>query len=224
MINDTVEEQVAALHIEIWKHKNRFFPLGAPPEQMCQPHVAAQVMGLEYVEVDGLGRFGNGRERFETAGSLDRPNRIIAVSTRFSYPVRRFTGAHEIGHFAMHDGEIMHRDRPVFDISPNRPRHEKQADRFAAAFLAAPNLVRAEFQKRFGTKHPLPLNDTVAFYLTRGAGQELLGAPSGSLRFGIALATAQSFGNGPFTSLTSHFGVSGSAMALRLRELELIID
>jgi hypothetical protein len=224
MNNDTVEQRVADLHKEIWKRKHLFFPLGAPPEQMCQPHVAAQILGLEYIEVDGLGRFGNGRERIETAGSLDRANGVIAVSTRFSYPVRRFTGAHEIGHFAMHEAEIMHRDRPVFDIAPNRPPHEKQADRFAAAFLAAPNLVRAEFQRRFGTKQPLPLNDTVAFYLTRGCGQELLSAPSGSLRFGIALATAQSFGTGPFPSMTSHFGVSASAMALRLRELELIVD
>jgi hypothetical protein len=57
----------------------------------------------------------------------------------------RFTGAHEIGHLLMHPGDVRHRmtlvaARPEF-IEPSRSG-ERQADRFAQAFLMPKEIVR----------------------------------------------------------------------------------
>lgn len=225
MTNDQIERLVEDLHGDLWRHRQALSGLSAPePLSLCDPKIAARMLGLRYEELDGLGRFGDGLQRFETAGMLDRPQSLIAVSLKFEFDVRRFTGAHEVGHFAMHQGTLHHRDRPIFDLGSARPAQEREADYFAACFLIPPKLLRQEFRLRFGTKEPLPLNDTVAFYLTRGHAQELLGFPSGTLRFARAIASATSFGSTPFVSLARHFRVSPSAMAIRLKELGLIVD
>ena len=133
-----IEKEARLVQYEIWQKRDLLFPVGVPsPLAMFQPDIAARVLGLEYEYREQLGGFGYGRDRFEIAGMIDRPRSIIAVSMRFSYPVSRFTGAHEIGHYMMHPSEVMHRDRPVFDIHDRaRPPQEQEADYFAACFLA----------------------------------------------------------------------------------------
>jgi hypothetical protein len=217
-----IEDYARELQIRIWRERSTLFPLGVPPAaQLCDPCIAARIVGLEYVEYETLGRFGNGPDRFETAGMLNREQLRLGVSLRFEYQIRRFTAAHEIGHFLLHPHAVMHRDRPVSSPASNRPALEREADAFAAFFLAPAKLVRDEFNARFG-QEPLYLTDVVAFNLCGIAGSELMNARTDSLRFAVAVATARRFNGKHFKALHEVFGLSGTAMGLRLRELKLI--
>jgi hypothetical protein len=221
-----VEKQARLVQYEIWHKRHALFPLGVPsPLAMFQPDIAARALGVEYEHREQLGRFGQGNDRFETAGMIDRRRGIIAVSTRFPYPARRFTGAHEIGHYVMHPHEVMHRDRPVFDAYGRaRPPQEQEADYFAACFLAPRRLVEEEFAARFIKNPPLPLTDAVAWNLLGESAHELRGPSAGSLDFAAAVAGAQSFNGRRFKSLAELFGISVSAMAIRLQELGLVTE
>lgn len=226
MDHSKIEKQARLVQYEIWHNRKALFPLGVPsPQAMFEPEVAARALGVEYACHSELGRFGQGGDRFEIAGMLDRNRGIIAVSTRFDYPARRFTGAHEIGHYVMHTGEVMHRDRPVFDTyGLPRPPQEREADYFAACFLAPRKLVEEEFRPRFIQNPPLPLTDAVAWNLLGECSHELFGPSAGSLDFAAAVAGATSFNGKHFRSLADVFGLSISAMAIRLQELGLVAE
>jgi hypothetical protein len=223
----SIELKAWELQAQIWREKTRLFPMGAPtPLGMLEPEIAARVLGYSYDLYDGLSPWGQGRDHFEIAGMLDRQRRVIAVSTKFDYPTMRFTGAHEVGHVALdHRGRVMHRDRPVFRMDNGwRDPVEQEADYFAACFLAPARLVTEAYQQRFILGPPLPLTDTVAFHLCGESAHALMGAGPGSLTFAAAVAGARSFNGRHFESLANLFCVSVSAMAIRLRELNLIED
>lgn len=219
-----IESKAHEVHRLIWRARNDLWPLGVPPPKaMLEPDIAAEVLNIEFAYRETLGRFGYKDDHYETAGMLDRGRNIIAVSTAFSHPVRRFTGAHEIGHWMLHPGEVMHRDRPVFDIERGgRAPREREADYFAACYLAPKALVTEAFQARFTLKVPLPLTDAVAFHLCGESGHALMRAGPGSFQFATAVASATSFGGRHFRALADEFGISVSAMAIRVRELGLI--
>lgn len=221
-----IEAKAYELQSEIWRCRLELWPLGVPrPAAMLEPEVAARVLGIEFAYYESLGRFGNRSDRFEIAGMLDRERGIVAVATTFPYATQRFTGAHELGHWLLHPGEVMHRDRPVFAVGAgNRPAVESEADYFAACFLAPARLMRDAFNARFNTKPPLPLTDAVAYHLVRESAHHLMRAGPESYEFAAAVANATSFGGRRFVSLAEEFGLSTSAMAIRLRELHLIED
>lgn len=81
--------------------------------------------------------------------------------------------------------------------------------------------VRKMFAARFGTKAPLALTETVAFHLGADYGQ-LFSQPRGSLLFAQTVARAEKFGGMPFKPLSKYFGVSPTAMAIRLEDLGLV--
>jgi len=180
-----IEREARRLQVEIWTQRGVLFQMGEPPlVQQFTPEVAARVCGLEY-EYRPFISAETGVGDLQAAGVLDRSRGVISISTQFGHEARRFTGAHEIGHFVLHDwiGERRaHRDRPIgrgFANSP-RPKIEQEADYFAACFLAPRKLVAEEFQKRFG-RVPLVLNETLAFHLCGKESRLLLTAPPGSL-------------------------------------------
>lgn len=76
---------------------------------------AALAYGFEYRELPNLGdpKFIQGGSGPKIAGLIDRQANRIAISQEFSPTVKLFTGAHEIGHLALHKGEVMHRDRAL---------------------------------------------------------------------------------------------------------------
>ena len=228
MNRSRVENEARRLQFEIWHKRKLLWPIGEPSlSSMFSPRIAAHVLDLEYEMREKITplSFGNG---FEAAGILNRARGIISISTRFKYAVQHFTGAHEIGHFVLHPdvgGQIEHRDRPIFDLPPSgRSQIELEADYFAAFFLAPRKLVAQAFSRRFGSTHPLRLDETVAFHLGGNLMHELFISPTGSLKFAAAVAGAQRFGGFPFPSLADHFGISVSAMAIRLQELGLVLD
>jgi hypothetical protein len=226
MRKSDIEVKTRELQTVFWKERKQLWPFGVPPvAAMFDPAVACKVLGYEYDLQCDLGRFGNGKDRFETAGTIDRQRKIVSISTRFPYEVQRFTAAHEVGHIALHRSVVMHRDRPMFDIEPNaRSQEDAEADYYAACFLAPSGLLREQFAARFGDKEPLPLTDTVAWNLCGDGAAQLLSSKPGSLTFAATVSRARSFNGRHFHSLADTFGMSAGAMAIRLRELNLIGD
>ncbi|ATH83146.1 ImmA/IrrE family metallo-endopeptidase [Pseudomonas sp. KHPS1] len=227
MNEEQIREAVGWLHREIWDGKELLWPDHQPtPIQMLQPDAAAHILGFDYDELPNLGspRFGRGNQQYRAAGVLNRPANKIAISLEYPLHVRRFTGAHEIGHCMLHDDEIMHRDMPL-DGGPRngRPSKEREADYFAACFLMPARLLTQAFAAQFGFKGPFPFNDVTCFHLNPVDPQALLDADTDSLDREIALARCARFNNRNLIPLAVQFGVSNVAMAIRIRELKLTL-
>ena len=112
--------------------------------------LARQILSLTVMEQDSIPskEFG-----FTVAGVLNRRSCLIQVSQKFGEDWKRFTLAHEIGHYVLHHELIMHRDRPMNGaerVSPERPKIEREADQFAAALLMPEKRVRTIFAEAFG--------------------------------------------------------------------------
>ncbi len=227
MEKSKIETEARKLQFEVWSERKVLWPNTQPPvAAMFEPRVITRILGLEYDLREQIAAVDTSQRAIEAAGTLDRRRGIIAISTRFQPSTQRFTAAHEIGHFVLHPwigDRIAHRDRAVFEIGVSeRPQPEQDADYFAACLLVPSKLLQLEFEKRFGTRKPLPMTETVVFHL--GASPQIFSAPLKSLVFAKAVATARSFDRARFPSLTDHFNVSPTAMAIRLREVGLVVD
>lgn len=224
MNHDRIDSEVHRLHYEIWHKRALLFPFGEPrPEVMLDPEIAARVLDVSYQVLDQI---PSERNSAEAIGSLDRRRNIIKVSRRFGYANQRFTGAHEIGHYLLHPFEgnrVAHRDLPAAGMRSRRAPSEEEADYFAGCFLAPKRLLTKAFRERFG-EEPLHLDDVLAFHLAGDHAQQLMRAPTGSLDFAAAVASAQKLDRRYFQSLTEMFGMSKTALAIRLRELSLVAD
>ncbi|MBX3323936.1 MAG: ImmA/IrrE family metallo-endopeptidase [Phycisphaeraceae bacterium] len=130
-------ERVATDTLEVCLNRLGEFeiPLPIPVEQWIE-----HPLGFEF-GVEDLSRFGDG----VLGGSLVYERRIVVDTRVASHEGRfRFTVAHELGHMLMHPslGRVF-----LESESPQDPRlqHiERQADRFAAAFLMPLPLVMRE--------------------------------------------------------------------------------
>lgn len=221
-----IETAARAVLVNIYRNEGKVRPGFLAPMQMIEPDVVATHLGYRLAELPSLGSWGSGPTRFETAGVVDKQRKLITLSQRFRLEVRRFTAAHEIGHVVLnHPGTVIHRDRPVFEIETAlRTRIEREADYFAACLLVPRRLLEIEFEKRFCIGPPLPLTDDVAFNLCASSAHALMRAGPGSYEFAATVASAKAFNGHHFRSLADAFNVSVSAMAIRLRELQLIQD
>ncbi len=216
------------LHEKVWAQKSELWP-GAKPDvfDALDPRIAAKVLGIDYQVWDELGWYEHGRNRYEIAGLIERNLNKIRVSGRFPLSVQRFTAAHEIGHWVLHEQQVTaHRDMPVSDHSQVRSEREpieQEADYFAACLLMPRWLMEPYFKSAFGH---------VPFRFTANSAFELDGHSSGSLLWpysesrarGVALARARRFAGKQIVPLFEKFQVSISAMAYRIEELELIQD
>lgn len=218
-----IEKEARRLQVEIYGRREMRYPMGAPNiPALFDPRNVADHCGLFYdararIETDYP---GGG----EAAGLWQRDRSTILVSTRFSYETQRFTAGHEIGHYILHSqvgDRTLHREMAVRSQRNLRPPLEQEADHFAACLLMPRRAVVAEFDARFGSRHPLVLTDTVAFHL-KADERVLFSQPAGSLMFAEAVAKAQQFDRRRFQSLAAFFGVSPRAIAIRLEELELV--
>jgi Zn-dependent peptidase ImmA (M78 family) len=220
-----IEKEVRRLQVEIYTRAKLRHSFGVPdiPILFDPRHVA-----------DHCELFYEVRERLETdyrgggeaAGLWQRDRSTILVSARYPYQTQRWTAAHEIGHFILHPrvgDRTLHRELPLDAPRGSRPPLEREADYFAACLLMPRNAVIAEFDARFGTKHPLALTETVAWHLKLDE-RVMFSEPPGSLMFATAVAKAQHFDRRWFHgSIAQFFGVSAKAMAIRLEELNLVV-
>ena len=219
MDKSQIEREARRLQYEVWSKRKLLWNTEPSVPAMFDPIVITRVLDLEYEQRESIGavdyRNGHG------AGVLNRRRKTISISTKFDYPTQRFTAAHEIGHFVLHPsvGDVVeHRDRPIYEIQPNRPRFEADADYFAACLLVPRKALIEEFEKRFGTKKPLPFTSTVAYHV----GLNDFSTHRDRLMFAKALARTQSFDRHRFLSLADFFKVSVSALAIRLWECGLV--
>lgn len=222
-----IPDEARSLQLEIWNSQNTLLPgQDVQPLDVLRPELAAIVLGLEYLEMEDLKSvFAFRGQKFEVAGLIDRQSRRIAVSRNFPPETCRFTAAHEIGHWLLHPGETLHRDRPISSqagSSNPKPPIEKQADKFAAYFLMPPKLLEHEFKMRFGSYLPFEMDDTSAFYLCPDDPGALLWASQDSYDREYAFARCTTFNGKSFDSLAKCFGVSDTAMAIQIREIGLI--
>ena len=218
-----IEREVRRLQVEIYSRRDVRYQLGVPDiPTLFDPRNVADHCGLFYETRARLITDWEGGG--EAAGVWQRDHATVLVSTRYSYEVQRFTAGHEIGHYILHPhvgDRTLHRELPIGGPRSDRPPLEREADYFSACLLMPRRAVVAEFDARFGSKHPLVLTDAVAYHL-KADERVLFAQPSGSLMFAEAVAKAAQFDRRHFRSLAQHFGVSVRAMAIRLDELRLV--
>lgn len=215
------------MHVDLWKSQHLLTQsrqLSAI--ELLQPDYAAFVLGLDYQEVPTLGesRFGPRGKQFRAAGLINFADKRVLVSTEFADAVMRFTAGHEIGHWMLHQGsvETMHRDLPVDgSVAPKSPI-EREANYFSACFFMPAKLLQEYFNRQFGIKGQFIFNESACFQLSPGDPESLLYTSQESLDRELLLARCTRFNGRHMYSLAQQFGVSDSAMARRIKELQLI--
>lgn len=226
-----IERRARNLIGEILDQRSKFFPDGKDLDvvEVVDPVIAAAVAGLDYQVHQELRWFTQPLSPLEeTAGILDREARTLMIADKFRYETRRFTAAHEIGHFVLHEGlkeTMLHRDRPIGGLTRdggNKPFYEREADHFAACLLMPRKSVIAFFRGRFPAKLPFVLDDSAAFELCPNDPDSLLRPYDGSLTRAPVLVGATHFRGKYFPSLSQRFQVSITSMAIRIDELGLI--
>jgi len=135
--------------------------------------IAIELLSLEYEELEEIGHLSIGPLRVTLAGLLDRDKSLIAVSARLSLEIRRFTAAHEIGHFVLHPEITSLREDPRTDAAlraPLRSVRGKEADLFAAELLMPERFFNQVFANLWGDDDidGGQLDDDRAYYLTQG--------------------------------------------------------
>jgi Zn-dependent peptidase ImmA (M78 family) len=188
------------------------------PIDVLDPVAAAKLYGFELDFVNDLGFYADRAEKVAVAGQLDRSEQSIRVSRAFSTEVTRFTAAHEIGHLVLHPHLThLHRDRPADGSNIARDEIEIEADKFASYFLMPEKLLRKAFVDRFLTES-FSLNDQAVYALSI----KYENIPKNSRLLADLLSTALFYNGKQFPSLAEAFKVSRKAMAIRLKELQLI--
>ena len=165
----------------------------------------------------------------EVAGFIDRSDARIVISQQFSETSRRFTIAHEIGHWVLHPGVKHHRDRPMASSARDRnrrPQVEIEADVFAVELLMPEFAVKRRFRKRFGVAQLWrnEITEGVRAQLSLMAGREYdVSQLKGTTRSAsLAISTIRSSSSRIDDSLVAVFDVSPTAMAIRLEDLGLV--
>ncbi len=216
------------------------------PLELIDPSViATQILGIRYSEPEEI-RLAAGRG--PVAGVMDRRSREIAVA-RYQRPeVRRFTAAHEIGHWILHTGAQRFLDAPLdgSNRDPERSIEEQEADLFAAVLLMPEDLVRQQFEEYLereilGEAHSSRWRSGVVLFCNACNSvptlevehrllqddkflRYLMVCTDENLKWATCRQPVSSFSTrpSPFEDLASLFRVSPGAMASRLEELRLV--
>jgi len=219
-----IEALADDLRRKIWENRDVLWQ-GEPPAnqiQALEPGVALQYLGYEARSSDFLGVHNIDGKETEAAGEMDRERRIVEISRRFPNEVQLFTAAHEVGHILLHpDVPQLHRDVAVDGRSQSRDWREQEADRFAACFLMPRDLLTEQFVAIFGTEK-FELNDDRAFALCGASLEKVLRTVRCERDLSRRLSVTPSYWGVPIRPLHQIFGVSATAMAIRLEELSLV--
>jgi Zn-dependent peptidase ImmA (M78 family) len=179
------------------------------------PVAIATQSGIRLTEIE---KFSGTR----VIGALNRDRKELEFAVgNISPERRRYTIAHELGHFCLHS-EMIHYREDLDDRSA-RPQ-EEEADAFAADLLMPAKSVLAVFERYFGA--PIDrrtLNEDMAYMLTGGKFRPSDVARMSRHDFARLIATATSSAGRQFERLAKVFVVSVDAMAYRLEELDLVL-
>jgi hypothetical protein len=191
------------------------------PDQFIRRFLRLRLVEIEEILPDGPLASST---RSEIAGIIDRALEQITVATKFDLVVRRFTLAHELGHWFLHSGLVYHRDFPISGTEPSDGLsiEEREANLFAAEMLMPRRLVADLFFAKYGRScmHPDEIDEELAFKLSLGTGVVL--SPGdlkalGRRKRSRLLAKDTHLG----VPMSDVFAVSTGAMAIRLEELDL---
>jgi Zn-dependent peptidase ImmA (M78 family) len=208
---------------EIWRRSRTAADLVPVP-------VEEIVRSLLYLTLEEPEQIPSDRAGYETAGLMDRENRRIVVAQKYPHEWRRFTVAHEIGHWILHPGVVYHRDRPLSggeQANIGHPPEEQEANKFASELLMPAEIMTGHFQLIFG--EPIDGRDpssTLLSRLTAISNQSFRPKDfSQNVRYRsllVANMPVQRMGR-YFSPLAKTFGVSVSAMAIQLEDLGLVL-
>lgn len=220
----SIEAQAKKLQRAIWKRRTDLgLSQNVHPIDVLDPQLAAELLGFNFTLHPSLGWMVNGRRRVSVAGLIDQSTRSIQVATDADPRVMRFTAAHEIGHAILHPDQTgLHRDQPLDGGRRSRDRTELEADKFATYFLLPEKLLVEEFKSRFFG--PFALDEQTAFALLSKSIYEALKNLPTLRHVARKLASTAYYNGRHFVPLSESFGVSVEAMAIRLEELELVIE
>ena len=222
-----IAKAVRDLQMRVWNQRDSLLPADYDLVDLFCPSIAAKVLGFQYEEVPEIPNWPHIRN-MRIAGLVDPQQKLIQISEQFELPVRRFTGAHEIGHVVLHPLQGLRRERPVAGPSRHsgqQSTEERQADIFASLYLMPERLLRKRVYETFNMKPPIAINDAIAFWLDPNDHQEMLREPSESHTTARNFAKCNTNFNGQqIVPLFEQFKVSISAMAYRIEELHLLQD
>lgn len=217
--------------VEIWKGeavpttRAAMFPL--PVGKIITRHLKLKLAQPDFIPPEG------DESRVVTLGLMDRKKNEIAIAKGFPVPQRRFTAAHEVGHWLMHKGfvyhrsDILRRDRPISgpNWSAKLQPEEHEANLFAAEVLMPASQLAIEVSSRFG--EPIDRrhhHEGLWYWLSKSPGEldpfTIANLTTYQLAFRAAEATA--YDDRHFVPLTDRFGVSASAMAIQLSDCSLV--
>ena len=199
--------------------------------QLVSPWQHIRRLGIDLKEPEEIVLEGEPhKQAVKIAGLIDRKSNAIAVAKRFEFESRRFTAAHELGHWQLHKNIVFFRDTPLSGAEhaePARPLCEREADYFAAELLMPEDLLREAFTYYFGVNYlSEDTQEQVLRHLSSAAGTRLQQKDFADI--GVrdrALLAARSLPVGdrkPHRSLAKAFEVSEVAMATQLEALRLV--
>jgi Zn-dependent peptidase ImmA (M78 family) len=224
-----IEESARTLQLQLWKDRKDIWRDSVPSEPLgvLQPGVALRIKGYTIASSSSIEETSLHGDPVQIAGEIDPGRKIVRLSSRFPKEEQAFTAAHELGHVMLGhdilngDGTI-HRDRPFSGvIQQYRSQQEREADWFAAWFLMPRKIVMAEFRQSFCVDR-FVLTDETAFALCAKSIDAVLLRCRSRRDLSFMLASAMTYGGRAIAPLYKRFGVSRSAMAIQLNELDLI--
>jgi Zn-dependent peptidase ImmA (M78 family) len=230
---DRIEREASRLLEELEQRKFEIWdsPPHHPIDRIDPFKIASCLLRVRLEEPEEIslpGSLQGGNVPFRIAGYINRQTRVIAVARRFELVVRRFTLAHEIGHWQLHKGTVYFRDFPLHagdHPSSRRPMVEQQANRFAEALLMPADLVQDYFLQVFRepTLRDWKANEELARWLSIGLQKRITVADLlAKGRTGIAMLVAAFKADARDFSLAERFRVSKAAMSYRLTRLHLV--
>jgi len=225
--NSDLEQCARDLQNLVWMNRSLIWKKNIPQNalEILRPEtILRQVLGFDCFFSERYGVPTGDDRVIEVAGVIDQPNKLVAISTSYPKEVQNFTAAHELGHAILHLQPVMHRDNPL-----DRPRQktegdssEYEADTFAACFLMPKTLVQQAFAQIFENDVPFAISEQTAFKFGGKTAQNLRDQSRNRRELARKLAALESYKGRYFVPLAATFGVSISAMAIRLEELGLV--
>lgn len=233
---DDGKEREAARKLLLELERRSFEVWDSPPDHRIDRldpfKIVPSLLRVDLYEPEEIpwpaGRPQNGNLPSRIAGYIDRKNNTIAVARRFSQEVRRFTLAHEIGHWQLHTGSVYFRDFPLIAgdrSSSKRPLVEREANRFAEELLMPDDLVKAYFFQVFGveTLRNREPDEALAGWLSMGVRRKVTVTELIEKGRDWMASLAAEHRNDPLHfSLAERFRVSTTAMSIRLMRLHLV--
>ncbi len=219
-----IEDLVYEMQRTLWRFKKAIWKNKTPtkPFQVLDPKKILEILGYRFEKRESLGSFRIGGKEVETAGVTDKTNKIVVISEKHPYQVQRFTLSHELAHVIMHGDNVIYRDGPINGtFSSGGNIIERQADKFATYFTMPSKLVKSEFKKTFGVD-VMKINEETTFAFNMDSTDSFRNQVRDLIGFSKFLASAEFYDRRSFDSLATRFGMSESAMAIRLKELNLL--